>query len=100
MDGPERLARARTRDAVLSLACYAVALVCNCLITSTGDIAGSSWVGILVLCVLLAFSLGLAVSGLRSTRSWARALSCLVLLLALVHLLEPRIILAGVRVLL
>jgi|SRR3989339_303904 len=99
MDDQERMARARARDAVLALAGYVGALVCTCFVATTNNSWGSSTTDVILVSVLVGLAMGLAVSGLRGSRSWARALSLVVMLLALLHILEPRIILTGIAAL-
>ena len=95
MDKPDRVAKARARDAVLALVCYLGVLVYSCFgaIVTRNCPWGSSTTEVVVVGILIGLSLGLAISGVRGSRPWARALSAVVMLLALLHVLEPLIML-------
>jgi hypothetical protein len=95
MDTPDRAARARTRDAVLALVCYLGVLAYSVFgaIATRNAPWGSSTTEVVVVGILIGLSLGLAISGVRGLRLWARALSAAVMLLALLHVLEPLIML-------
>lgn len=95
----DRFTGPRARDAVLACLSLLVAIVyCACTATAHSP-RGSSVIELLINISLSGLSVGFAVSGLRCSRKWAKAVSAVVLGVGLVHLLAPRITMVPVEML-
>jgi hypothetical protein len=95
----DRLTGARVRDAVLACL-FLLAAIVYCAYTATvHSPRGSTPVEFLINMLLAGLSVGFAVSGLRCSRKWASAVSAIVLGIALIHLLAPRVTMMPVEML-
>ncbi len=95
----DRFTGAHARDAVLACLFLLVAIVYCAYTATVHSPRGSTLIELLINISLASLSVGFAVSGLRCSRKWARTVSVVVLAIALVHLLEPRVTMMPVEML-
>jgi len=95
----DRFTGARVRDAVLACLFLLVAIMYCAHTATVHSPRGSTLIELLINISLAGLSVGFAVSGLRCSRKWARAVSAVVLGIALIHLLAPRVTMMPVEML-